>query len=226
MAGKWDELEQTLKTHAAELDALTGQQKTDLVYIRQSLAETRPPWWKTVKAGLKTAFRATVWGRPLQLTYDPAVKGGLQMDYLNGKLAITVSWPSGDMDSAVQAEHGFSKGELNNLHVFAVLGQAATWSTLPSQSLVNLSEERKVLLGRVLDLQGNLAGVYHATPRARQCPLASGARPSHATCPAAVAVCESARGLLEMKSASKCAGSMAPFRTHGPTWSPSSVADA
>jgi len=49
--GKWEEADQTLSTKSKELAALTDpKQKADVAYLRQAVAEGRPPWWKTCKA--------------------------------------------------------------------------------------------------------------------------------------------------------------------------------
>lgn len=168
MSGKWDDLEETLKTRAKELGALKGQEKVDVLYIRQNLVESRPVWWKQVKAGKKTSFGAMIFGRGMDVTYDPASKGGVQMQMSGSRMEFTVTWPAVEMDNPAQAEHGYTKGELNNLAVFASLGMSSGWTTIPQSTLMDLTDEKKALLFRVLDFRGNLAGVYYGSPRARQ----------------------------------------------------------
>jgi hypothetical protein len=168
LAGKWDELAGKLKSGAKELNALTGPRKADIAYIRQTLAESRPAWWANTKAGMKTAFRANLWGRGFDVTYDPEGKTNIQMNYTGDGVEVVVSWPAADMDNPAPAEHGFSKGTLNELNVFSILGMADAWRTVPAQTFANLGAADKTLLTRVLDLQGNLAGVYYGSPRARQ----------------------------------------------------------
>ncbi len=168
LAGKWDDLEATLKAKTKEINAFVGTQKTDLVYIRQSLSESHPIWWNQAKAGKKMNFRQAAWGRSMDLIYDPAGKGGIETKFNSGIREITVSWTSGDMDNAAEAEHGFSKGELNNSTVFATIGLAHAWSTIPTASMMNLTEKDKAALWEYLDFRGNITGVYYGSPRGRQ----------------------------------------------------------
>ncbi|HOX06390.1 MAG TPA: hypothetical protein PK280_08315 [Planctomycetota bacterium] len=168
LSGQWDPLEELLKARAKEVDALPGAQGADVAYIRQSLAESHPAWWNQIKSGTgKVPFRPTVWGRAVDMTFDPAAKGGVQTTYVGNRAVVTVSWPAADMDNPAHAEHGFSKGELNNLSAFNTLGMAAFWSDLPMASVANLSEDRKTLLIRALEFNANLTGVHLGSPRAR-----------------------------------------------------------
>ena len=85
-----------------------------------------------------------------------------------GGIAIFVSWPAADMDNPAHAEHGFSKGDLNSLSVWATLGMAQVWSQMTPQALAALTERDKLRLIRYQDFRGNLAGLYYGTPRARR----------------------------------------------------------
>ena len=82
--------------------------------------------------------------------------------------AITLGWPAGEMDNAAQAEHGFTKGELNGYVVWSTLGMTQVYLTIPFQSMVNLSQADNLKLTRVLDFRGNVAAAYYASPRSRQ----------------------------------------------------------
>ncbi|MGA2501230.1 MAG: hypothetical protein ABSH20_26120 [Tepidisphaeraceae bacterium] len=168
MSGKWDDLDQDLKASVAEINALPAALKLDVTYIRQTVAECRPLWWKQCKAGQKTPIRSSLWGRNLDLTFDPAGKGGVQVEFIGARRFVTVSWPTAEMDNPDHAEHGYSKGELNNLSISATLGMAQYWAILPLDSIANLNEQQNLLLNRCFDLRGNITGVYYGSPRARQ----------------------------------------------------------
>jgi hypothetical protein len=132
------------------------------------VAECREPWWKQTKAGRQTPIRVSLFGRPLSVAYDPAGKGGVEMKTVGGAIVLAVSWPAADMDNPAHAEHGFSKGDLNSLSVWATLGMAQVWSQMSPQALATLTERDKLRLIRYQDFRGNLAGLYYGMPRARR----------------------------------------------------------
>lgn len=168
MTGKWEALDATIKTQAKEIGKFTPAQRQDLTYIKQSVLESRPAWWKPIKSGEKQDFRADVWGRAMNLTFDPKGKG-VETKWEGNKIQVSVTWSAGDMDNPDHAEHGFSKAELNHLNVFATLGMAAAWTAIPPQTFSQIStEEQKALLWQSFDFHGNVTGVYYGTPRARQ----------------------------------------------------------
>ncbi|MFI5380406.1 MAG: hypothetical protein ACHRHE_14000 [Tepidisphaerales bacterium] len=168
MSGKWDDLEQELKTSSAEIGTLPAALKQDVTYIRLTLAECRPPWWKQCKAGQKPSIKSTLWGRNIDFAFDPAGKGGVQVQFNGPRRDVTVSWSTADMDNPDHAEHGYSKGELNSLSVAATLGMGQYYAILPLESFVNLNEQQNLQLSRCFDFRGNITGVYYGSPRARQ----------------------------------------------------------
>ncbi len=165
--GKWNELEEELRDSkpAAGLDA---EQRAELAAIRKAVGEGRPAWWQACKEGRKGPFRAAVWGRTLDLTFDPAGKSGVQMNTVGNLRSFTVSWAVADMDNPQHAEHGFSKGDLADLNVWSTLGMTLCWAQLPPQALAGLSEQGKLRLLRFQDFRGNLTGLYYGTPKTRR----------------------------------------------------------
>lgn len=167
--GRWDEAE-------ADLAALPkdppGAKKTpeqaDIDYVRRTIGECRPPWWKATKAGKRTSFRVNVWGQTQGATFDPAAKTSIQLNYLNGTPSLTFKWDTADMDNPAEAEHGFSKGELSDLGIWQIVGTGVSWSAIPVRSQINLKEDEQRLLSRYLDFRGNVTGIYYGTPRARR----------------------------------------------------------
>lgn len=165
--GKWEDLEKGLRG-GKDPAGLSADQRTELAAIRRAVTEGRPAWWQSCKAGNKGAIHPMVWGRTLDLTFDPAGKGGMQMNFSGNRMLLTVSWPVAEMDNPQHAEHGFSKGDLNHLSVWATLGMALCWSQVTPQALANLTEQDKVRLIRYQDFRGNVTGLYYGTPKARR----------------------------------------------------------
>jgi len=168
MQGKWDDLEKDLAPRNTDLSTLTAAQKADVQYLRATFSECRPPWWRQAKQGQEFNFEPVVWGRSLRASFDPDQTSAINLSYTNGQASLTLKWDIQDMDSAAKAEHGFSKGELNDLDVWRAIGMAEGWARVPVESLVNMSDAAKTQLNRYLDFNANVVGVYYATPRARR----------------------------------------------------------
>jgi len=169
---KAEEAAQDLALNAKLIEALPASQKADVNYIKETLAECRPVWWGECKAGKKTLLKPlSVWGRPLVATYDPASKSGISVQWQDAIMKVTVTWSSADMDNPAHAEHGYSKGELNDLGVWCTLGAADGWSRVTLDMLQAMSKATpamKLQLSRYLDFRGNVGGVYYGMPRARR----------------------------------------------------------
>ena len=175
LAGKWDDLSSRLTSDAKSITALPAAQKTDVEYIRRTIAESRPDWWKLCKAGNLVHFHPAVWGRSFNATFDPGAKVNLTINYLNGSPSVTVKWPSADMDNPkVEGELDFNKGEHVDLDLWTTLGTAQSWSLIPPMQQVNMSEPDRIKFSRFLAFRGNVAGIYYATPRARRLAIWNG----------------------------------------------------
>ena len=76
LESRWDEAAADLASlpKAPSTSTTKPSTHTDLDYIRKTLAECRPPWWKQIKTGKKMNFRPSVWGRTQSATYDPTAK--------------------------------------------------------------------------------------------------------------------------------------------------------
>ena len=136
--GTWEDLEKDLQP-GKEPPGLTTDQREELEAIRKAVAECRPAWWQSCKANLKTPIHPVVWGRKLDLTYEPG-ELGLKTSYSSEHLAITVSWLAARMDNHENDGHGFTKGDGSDFYVWYTLGTAHTWTQISPQSLMNLSE--------------------------------------------------------------------------------------
>ncbi|HET6252131.1 MAG TPA: hypothetical protein VFE47_30880 [Tepidisphaeraceae bacterium] len=166
--GTWDDASAELLSSAKQALALPPAEKADVDYIRKTIAECRPAWWKTTKAGQKVRFRPVVWGHTLSGTYDPAAKTNIQINFTNGVPAVTLTWNAKEMDDPAEAEHGFTKGELNDLTVWSTLGTAQSWMDIPLRSQTHLDAAGNMLLTRYLGIRGGMASAYYGTPRARR----------------------------------------------------------
>jgi hypothetical protein len=109
-----------------------------------------------------------VWGQSLGATFDPDAKTAIQLNFVNGNPSIIVKWDASEMDSTAQAEHGFTKGELNDLLVWEIMGTSQSWTMVPVRSQMNMDQPAQQLLSRYLDFRGNVAGLYYGNPRARR----------------------------------------------------------
>jgi hypothetical protein len=165
LSGKWDDLEKELKAPAKDFAGLSAGEQADVKYIRQTLSECRPAWWAKVKTGKKVSFQAALWGRTLNCTYDPNTSGVQVKSTPTSVQSVTFGWPAADMDNPEHAEHGFSKGDLNNLGVWANVSFAQVLAGVPSGALANRDQTP---LERFIDFRGCLAGIYYGTPKARR----------------------------------------------------------
>jgi hypothetical protein len=159
--GKWEQLEIDLAATRGPA-GLNPAERADVDAVRRAMAECRPPWWKVIKAGKKVNFQPVVWGHGF------AGKASVQMSYVGSASHVTLMWDAADMDNPAPAEHGFSKGELNDLAVWLNLGTAQGWGEISIGSQVNLNADARLLLTRYLAFRANVTGAYYGGPRARR----------------------------------------------------------
>jgi hypothetical protein len=165
--GKWEDAEQMLKSK--DLAGIVDpKQKADVAYVRQTLAESRPPWWKTCKAGNHVTFKPVVWGRTIDAVYEPGAKPNMKLRVSNLSTIVTLTWPAAEMDDPTPYEHGFTKGDTCNLNVWASLGAADAYSIVPISAQAQMDESGKLLVGLFGAFRGNLTGAYFGTPQARR----------------------------------------------------------
>jgi len=168
LSGNWEILEKSIAPTNKSLNKLTSSQNLDIKYIRESLAECRPPWWKLCKANQEINFRPSIWGKTMIASFDPGAKNNLNINFTNGQASMTFMWAPQDMDNPAEAEHGFSKGDLCDLGIWQLIGSAEALAIVPLQQQVNLADAAKLKLQRYMDFNGNFTGIYYATPKARR----------------------------------------------------------
>jgi hypothetical protein len=166
--GKWDEVERGLLAPPEKLAALNAREREDIAYIRLAREECHPPWWNLCKSGQKVQFRPVVWGKTLNVTYVPDGQRGVQAQYHNADVSFTATWPAAEMDSRAPFEHGFTRGELNAVEVWATLGTARVWSQTSGRMLAGLGEKEKLRMTRREDFRSNLTALYYGSSKSRR----------------------------------------------------------
>lgn len=152
-----------------DIAGMTKEQQADVTYIRQAVNDGRPAWWNQVKQGRKMQVGARLWQRAVTLVWDPSLDPGIiNMQTSGGQLTFTTSWPASDMDSAVQAEHGFTKGDLAYVQIWGAFEMAEIYSSLSVQRLNTLDQPQKVKLNRFMAFRGTVTAAYFGTPRAQR----------------------------------------------------------
>jgi hypothetical protein len=168
MAGDWDALESDLAQHAGEIAKLSKQEQADIAYIRQALAECHPSWWKQIKTGQRVPIRATVWQHPVSMTYENGPAFNIKLTSVGSQISMTAIWPAADVDSGASAEHGFTKGDLTNGGIWALIEQGEIWMAMTPEKVARMNAGEKTQFNHFSAFRGNLAAAYYGTPRARQ----------------------------------------------------------
>ena len=173
MGGNWEDLDAALAAAAkpAAMKTLSKAQKADVDYVRQAMAECRPAWWNTLKAGKKASFAVTAWGRAADVVCDPdAKKSTVQVPGGNAKPKLTYGSDMNTIDNPDHAEHSYTKGDLAGVGVWQSIGGTAVGLAALSQRSVQgiMSDKDKLRLGIYLDFRGNLTVLYYGTPTVRQ----------------------------------------------------------
>jgi len=170
MDGRWDDLAKALAAKPAEMAALSKAQRADVDYVRQAMAECRPDWWNSLKAGKKATFTANVWGHAADGVCDPdAKKSTVQYAGVGLKPRLTFGSDVATVDNPDHAEHSYTKGDLAGAGVWHALGTGVSWAALPQRSLqLVITKKDNLRLGIYLDFRGNLTVLYYGTPTIRQ----------------------------------------------------------
>ena len=168
MTGKFDDLEGALDRAAKRMKDFTAAQKTDILYVRKTIAECRPKWWDACKAGKRTVIAQAIWGETVRVIYDPEGKGGLQLTSGLEGISVTASWDHKTMDSTDKGMYGYLKGDMACGSVWSNLAAGEIWSGMSLQILAKMNDRDKLRLNRYISFRANLAALYYTTPAARR----------------------------------------------------------
>jgi hypothetical protein len=168
MDGNLDDLEKAFAARPAEMARLTRAQRADVDYVRQALAECRPPWWSTLKVGKKVSFQTSILGKPLSVTYDPDSKGNTNFKAGEAKVETSLGAEGLSVDNTDPGQYGFLKGDLAGLAVWYSLGSAAALSGIPQRQFAVLGDKDQLRFALYRDFRGNLTALYYGTPPIRR----------------------------------------------------------
>ncbi len=168
MDGSWDVLGQALAEAKRSSSSLTRDQREDVAYIARALAECRPGWWAACKAGRKTRIRQLLWGKPLDVTFDPEANQGFSMQFYSGRRFPKVNWDPSKIDSREKGEYGFLEGDRANISVWALLGSVQVHAAAPMDLLASKDEAVRLRLARLASFRGNVTSLYYAGPPGRR----------------------------------------------------------
>lgn len=175
LKNRWEDLKEALKAPPKDLSGMTRQQRDDLVYVRKAYAECRPPWWDQSKSSGKFAFRPVLWGKTFTVTFDPTDEPGFHMQTRSGKLELSITWDALELDSTdppkdhTMTGHGTKQGDMADMSLWINLSTAALMASFSMETLsaVFSNEQDKATFQRYQLFHGQLAALYHSSPRAR-----------------------------------------------------------
>jgi hypothetical protein len=168
MDGNLDDLEKALVARPAEMARLNRTQRADIEYVRQTVAECRPSWWSTLKAGKKASFQTSVWGKPLSVTFNPDGKGETNFKVGEAKVETSLGAEGLSLDSADSGQYGFLKGDLAGFVVWHNLGSASAFSGVPQRQFAVLGDKDQLRFALYRDFRGNLTALYYGMPPIRR----------------------------------------------------------
>lgn len=167
--GKWDELSTFLNSNAGAVAKLPPPDKADVDYIRRSMLECKPAWWKQCKAGEKIHFRPLVWGHSIVAAYDAQPQTNIRLNFVNGAASAVFSWDAKEMDNPEPIkELPFTKGEKQGLDIWGLIGIADSDANIAPHFQLSMTDAQRAALNRFLDFRANITGTYYATPPARR----------------------------------------------------------
>jgi hypothetical protein len=165
MMGEWASLDKLLRSATG----LSTEQLADVKYVREAVAECRPVWWNACKAAKgKVLIHPSIWGKQFSAIYDPAGKGGMQMQTGPQGTTLTISWAQRDMDSGDVGLYGYTRGDVNCIEVWGHLANAQIWPTIPLPTLAAMSDDDKAQMQKYMGARGEMAMLYYGTPPARR----------------------------------------------------------
>ena len=175
MKGKWAELKTALKGSRTHFRYMTPKQRINMTYIRRSMVECRPPWWKKTRSASSVSFTARIWNRPFTANYMPTESLGFTapVDIHRGRIRVVVSWRPNMIDSPRAAngtlakKHGMSKGDVAEVVVWHELGHNYVTTFLPPMHVIRLYNDYNMLFHQLQEFYADMTALHHCSPKAR-----------------------------------------------------------
>ncbi len=176
----WAKLTPMLGDSRRHMRGLKADQRADVLYIREALAECRPPWWKYCQSTRPTQFPASIWGKRFVANFKPADKGSVSGDVDGNRIAVTLSWDPSALASQeaiwgpVGEQYGIVRCHDAEFDVWRNLGYNYLLVTVPAPALVKMHTEQEFLYNHLQDFFARMTALYYSSPRARLAGLIKG----------------------------------------------------
>lgn len=175
MNNKWDELKDLFRSSGRYLRLMDRDQQKLVLYMRKSVREFRPRWWKNTKSASNVSFRAGIWRRNFMANYMPSDMLGAQapVGIRDGKILVIVSWRPTMVDNpepaggALAKMHGVTKGDLGEVIVWHELGHNYITNFLPLKHVIILYNDHNILFHHLQEFYADMTSLYHCSPKAR-----------------------------------------------------------
>jgi len=154
---------------------LSPSARRNLAYIRKTIPEYRPIWWKNCRSASNISFRAKIWGRPFVANYMPTQPNGKRetVKLVKNRIQIVAQWQPHMVDDPQPVEGALAKAhELRRRHigeslVWYELGRNYVPTFLPVKQAVFLYEKESAMFSHVQEFLAGMSSLYHSSPKAR-----------------------------------------------------------
>jgi hypothetical protein len=185
MSGNWEKYDELVKTSAQMSRELDADARRDIAYMRNSVADFRPLWWKNCQSSSAITFKANIWNRQFTANYMPSQSVGHQSaGIMNGQVVALVSWRPEYVGSQKTfnneemmrihgiyvpraEEFGFSMGTMAETIAWHELGHNYITISLTAEQLITLYREHRLLFGCLQEFYADLTALYHGYPDSR-----------------------------------------------------------
>ena len=170
----WAKTDQALAGYGKHSLRMTPEQKKDIAYLRTTMPEYRPTWWKYCRSTSNTTFRAKNWGKMTTVRFVPAEKNTWQASIEHGRLTMKLSWNPKFVDNTdpmtgnLAEMHGFQMRHLGEVMVWHQLGYDFMPTALPASQVTALYNGHKMLFDHLQEFYAWSTAMYHASPKARR----------------------------------------------------------
>jgi len=154
---------------------LPRSDKLDLAYIKRTIPEYRPLWWKHCRSASNVSFRAKIWGRPFVANFMPTQPQGKRqaVQLVNNRIQIVAQWQPHMVDNpqpitgTLAVAHGLTRGHVGESIVWYELGRNYVPTFLPVKQAVFLYQKQGTMFSHVQEFLAGMSSLYHSSPKAR-----------------------------------------------------------